>query len=112
MGGGAQPHGDDRRHGDRCRVDHRLLAENRRLGDVLLHIVNVSPQGFMVSGDTRLERGERAILRLPAIGLIEAFMTWVSGERAGFQFERVLRRDDFVRMVEALQAPSPPPRDP
>ena len=42
----------------------------------------------------------------PVIGRIEAYCIWTADERAGFQFERIIRLDDFVSMIEALQ-PNP-----
>jgi hypothetical protein len=60
----------------------------------------------MVGGAPVLERGDRVIVRLPVIGRIEAYCIWLADERAGFQFERIIRLDDFMSMIEALQ-PNP-----
>jgi hypothetical protein len=87
-------------------IDHKVIGEHRRLGDVHMHIVNVSAHGFMVEGDLDLSRGERVTIRLPEIGRIEAHLIWANEGRAGFQFERIVRLEDFVRMIEALQ-PNP-----
>ena len=46
------------------------------------------------------------IIRLPQIGRIEAYCIWMTGDRAGFQFERIVRLDDFMAMIEQLQ-PNP-----
>jgi hypothetical protein len=51
-------------------------------------------------------RGDRVIIRLPLIGRIEAYCIWITDDRAGFQFERIIRLDDFIRMIESLQ-PNP-----
>jgi hypothetical protein len=45
-------------------------------------------------------------LRLPVAGRIEAHLIWSTGDRAGFQFERIIRPDDFTAMMAALQ-PNP-----
>ena len=37
---------------------------------------------------------------------IEAYCIWITEDRAGFQFERIIRLDDFVAMIEELQ-PNP-----
>lgn len=103
MPGGAQLSVTDLRRSTRHRVNLPVIGEHRRLGDVMLAIVNISNTGFMVSGETGLGRGERVIIRLPQIGRIEAFVVWSDGDRAGFQFERIIRQDDFTRMVRALQ---------
>jgi len=50
-----------------------------------------------------LGRGERVTVRLPQIGRIEAFLVWTDGSRAGFQFERIIRQDDFAKMIRQLQ---------
>ncbi len=106
MGAGAQLTVTDMRRAARHPIDHNVIGEHRRLGDVHMHIVNVSAHGFMVEGDLDLTRGERVTIRLPEVGRIEAHLIWASEGRAGFQFERIVRLEDFVRMIEALQ-PNP-----
>jgi hypothetical protein len=85
-------------------VSHRCRAEHRRREDFEFQIVNISAHGFMTAGATGLSRGERVVIRLPQIGRIEAHLIWISGERAGFQFERILRSDDFALMIAAIRS--------
>ena len=106
MSGGAQLSVTDLRRSTRHPVNMPVIGEHRRLGDVLLAISNISTNGFMVSEPVDLGRGERLTIRLPHIGRIEAFLVWADNERAGFQFERILRADDFARMIRGLQ-PNP-----
>ena len=106
MGAGAQLTVTDLRRAARHPVDYKVIGEHRRLGDVHLHVVNVSAHGFMVEGELDLTRGERVIIRLPELGRIEAHLIWVAEGRAGFQFERIVRIEDFMRMIDALQ-PNP-----
>jgi hypothetical protein len=106
MGTGAQLTVTDLRRAARHPIDHMVIGEHRRLGDVHLHIVNVSAHGFMVEGDLDLSRGERVTIRLPEVGRIEAHLIWSSEGRSGFQFERIVRFDDFMRMIDTLQ-PNP-----
>ncbi|MFM5894993.1 MAG: PilZ domain-containing protein [Novosphingobium sp.] len=106
MGAGAQLTVTDLRRAARHPVDYNVIGEHRRLGDVHMHVVNVSAHGFMVEGDLELTRGERVVIRLPEIGRIEAHLIWVAEGRAGFQFERIVRLEDFMRMIDALQ-PNP-----
>lgn len=106
MVAGAQLTVTDKRRAARHPVDYKVIAEHRALGDVHLHIVNVSAQGFMSRGQLDLERGERLNLRLPVIGRIEAHLIWAHEDRAGFQFERIIRLDDFLKLVDTLQ-PNP-----
>ncbi|WP_156839148.1 PilZ domain-containing protein [Novosphingobium aquimarinum] len=106
MVAGAQLTVTDKRRAARHPVDYKVIAEHRTIGDVHLHIVNISAQGFMAHVDGDLERGERLDLRLPIIGRIEAHLIWAHEERAGFQFERIIRLDDFMQLVDTLQ-PNP-----
>ena len=106
MGAGAQLTVTDLRRAARHPVDYKVIGEHRRLGDVHLHVVNVSAHGFMVKGELDLTRGERVIIRLPELGRIEAHLIWIAEGRAGFQFERIVRFEDFMRMIDALQ-PNP-----
>ena len=104
---GAQLSVPEMRRAARHPVDFPVIAEHRSRGDLALHIANISAHGFMVDDNTAdLERGERVIIRLPEIGRIEAYVIWVRDERAGLQFERIIRLDDFVRMMDTLQ-PNP-----
>ena len=106
MTAGARLAVTDQRRATRHPADYKVIAEHRHLGDIDMHIVNVSAQGFMARGADNLERGERLVLRLPVIGRIEAHMIWTHEGRSGFQFERIIRIDDFTRLVDALQ-PNP-----
>ena len=103
---GAQLSVPEMRRAARHPVDFPVIAEHRDRGDLSLHIANISAHGFMVDNAMGLDRGERVIIRLPEIGRIEAYVIWVRDERAGLQFERIIRLDDFVRMMDTLQ-PNP-----
>ena len=106
MAGGAQLSVTELRRAARHPVDYRVIGEHRQQGDVLLHVVNISANGFMTHGELGMDRGERLTIRLPEVGRIEAFVIWNEADRAGFQFERILRLDDFMKMIDALQ-PNP-----
>jgi hypothetical protein len=92
-------------------VDFPVIAEHRDRGDVPLHVVNFSAQGFMIDNADDFGRGDRVLVRLPVIGRIEAYCMWTRGTRAGFQFERLLRLDDFSAMIGQVQ-PNPKLRRP
>ncbi len=111
MGAEAQLTFTARRRAARHPVDLNVIGEHRRLGDVHMHIVNISAHGFMVEGDLGLERGERVTIRLPEVGRIEAHLIWTTEGRAGFQFERIIRLDDFMRLIDKIQ-PNPRLRRP
>ncbi|GAA4038009.1 PilZ domain-containing protein [Parerythrobacter jejuensis] len=96
----------DQRRAARHPVDFPVIAEHFARGDVKLHISNISAHGFMIDDAEGLDRGERVIIRLPVIGRIEAYVIWCRENRAGFQFERIIRFDDFMQMIDTLQ-PNP-----
>ena len=106
MSAGAQLSVTDQRRSSRHPVDLPMIGEHRRLGDLMLNLINVSTTGFMIRGTIDLSRGERLTIRLPHIGRIEAFLVWGNEDRSGFQFERIIRADDFAKMIKALQ-PNP-----
>lgn len=106
VGAGAQLSVTDLRQAARHPVDYPVIAEHSKRGDIDLHIANISANGFMIDQAPDLERGDRVILRLPVVGRIEAYVIWKRDERAGFQFERIIRIDDFAEMIDTLQ-PNP-----
>ena len=106
MAGGAQLSVTDLRRASRHPVDYPVIAEHLLHGDLKLHVSNISAHGFMVDGAPDIARGDRLIIRLPAVGRIEAYCIWITEERAGFQFERIIRLDDFTAMIAEMQ-PNP-----
>lgn len=106
MGSGAQLSVTDQRRISRHPVDHPVIAEHHDKGDMRMHIANLSANGFMIDDAQDLSRGERVIIRLPVIGRIEAYCIWSRDNRAGFQFERIIRVDDLVELINSLQ-PNP-----
>jgi len=103
---GAQLNITDLRRAARHPVDYPVIAEHFSKGDLQMHVVNISANGFMIDNSEGLSRGDRVIIRLPVVGRIEAYVIWVRAERAGFQFERIIRVDDFITMIDTLQ-PNP-----
>ena len=106
MATGAQLSVTDMRRAARHPVDYSVIAEHRSRGDMTLHVANISAQGFMVDHAPEMERGERLTIALPGVGRIEAYVMWVADDRAGFQFERIIRPDDFMALIDKLQ-PNP-----
>ena len=102
MSVGARLSVPDLRRAARHSVDHTLVAAHRDRGNVELRIVNISALGFMVADCGPFSRGDRVVVRLPQIGFIEALCVWLADTRAGFQFERVIREDDFEDMLGQL----------
>ena len=106
MTAGASLSVTDLRRAARHPVDYPVIGEHPTRGDVHLHICNLSAHGFMVDNAAELVRGDRAVIRLPVIGRIEAYVIWARDSRAGFQFERIIRLDDFMQLIGQLQ-PNP-----
>ncbi|NJM49642.1 MAG: PilZ domain-containing protein [Sphingomonadales bacterium] len=92
----------DLRRAARHRADYQVIVESKRHGDQKAHIVNVSAHGFMTDDNEVFERGDRIELRLPEVGRIEAHLIWSVEKRAGFQFERVIRITDFMKMLKSI----------
>lgn len=92
----------DLRRAARHRASHKAIAESRRHGDQHIHIANISAHGFMIDDNQMFEHGDRIELRLPVIGRIEAHLIWTVEDRAGFQFERVVRLPDFMALIEQV----------
>ena len=106
MTGGASLSVTDMRRAARHPVDYPVIVEHFEHGDLKLHVCNLSAHGFMVDDAHHLARGDRIIIRLPVVGRIEAYCMWIADQRAGFQFERIIRMDDFMAMIQQLQ-PNP-----
>lgn len=106
MSAGANLSVTDMRRAARHPVDFPVIAEHYVHGDMNLHVSNLSAHGFMVDDGSSLNRGDRVIIRLPIVGRIEAYVIWTRDNRAGFQFERIIRLDDFVSIIDTLQ-PNP-----
>lgn len=111
MANGAQLSVTDQRRATRHPVDFPVIAEHFLHGDIKMHISNLSAHGFMIDDAVQLDRGDRVIVRLPVIGRIEAYCIWMREQRAGFQFERIIRLDDFMAIIDELQ-PNPRLRRP
>ncbi|QUL38745.1 PilZ domain-containing protein [Erythrobacter sp. JK5] len=111
MSAGANLSVTDMRRAARHPVDFPVIAEHHVHGDMNLHVSNLSAHGFMVDDAANLNRGDRVIIRLPIVGRIEAYVIWTRENRAGFQFERIIRIDDFVSIIDTLQ-PNPRLRRP
>lgn len=91
------------RRSARCKVDRAVPAEHRRAGAFEIHLLNVSAHGFMAGGEFDLQIGERLSIRLPGVGWIEGHLVWSDRTRAGFEFERLIRLDEFTAMRTSFQ---------
>ncbi|MGB7418281.1 MAG: PilZ domain-containing protein [Erythrobacter sp.] len=106
MSAGANLSVTDLRRAARHPVDYPVIVEHFKRGDIDMHVCNISAHGFMVDDAEGLNRGDRVIIRLPIVGRIEAYVMWTRDRRAGLQFERIIRLDDFVLVIDELQ-PNP-----
>lgn len=106
MSAGANLSVTDLRRAVRHPVDFPAIVEHFTHGDLNLHVCNLSAHGFMIDDAQQLQRGDRVMIRLPVVGRIEAYVIWTRDDRAGFQFERIIRLDDFMAMIDTIQ-PNP-----
>lgn len=106
MTAGANLSVTDMRRAARHPVDFPVIAEHFAHGDLNVHVCNISAHGFMIDDAAKLKRGDRVMIRLPIVGRIEAYVIWTRDTRAGFQFERIIRLDDFVAIIDTIQ-PNP-----
>lgn len=106
MTAGANLSVTDMRRAARHPVDFPVIVEHLTQGDLNLHICNLSAHGFMIDDAPPLQRGDRVLIRLPELGRIEAYVIWTTDNRAGFQFERIIRLDALLAILDRLQ-PNP-----
>ncbi|WP_121119166.1 PilZ domain-containing protein [Croceibacterium ferulae] len=103
-GGSAQLSVTEQRMAMRHRVDCAVRAEHLNRGrEIELRLRNFSANGVLIDPAPDLQRGDRVILRLPALGRIEAYCIWTFETRAGCQFERVLRPVEFDGVLAAIK---------
>jgi len=103
-GGGAQLSVTELRTAMRHRVDHVVRAEHLNRGcEIEVRLRNLSANGVLIDPAPGLQRGDRIILRLPALGRIEAYCIWTVDTRAGCQFERVLRPAEFDAVLAGIR---------
>lgn len=106
MTAGANLSVTDMRRAARHPVDFPVIVEHFTQGDLHLHVCNISAHGFMIDDAPALQRGDRVLIRLPEVGRIEAYVIWTTDSRAGFQFERILRFDTLLAILDRMQ-PNP-----
>ena len=96
----------DMRRAARHPVDYGVIVEHLMAGDLEVHVCNLSAHGFMIDDAPPLQRGDRVMIRLPVVGRIEAYVIWLIDNRAGFQFERIIRMDVLLQILAEMQ-PNP-----
>lgn len=92
----------DQRRSARHRTDFDSITESKKFGDLHVHVVNISAHGFMIDNNEKLERGDRITIRLPEAGHVESLVLWAVDNRAGLQFERVIRVPEFLTMLDKV----------
>lgn len=92
----------DQRRAARHRADFNSITTSKKYGDLPVHVVNISAHGFMIDDNVKLERGDRITIRLPEAGHVESLVLWVVDNRAGLQFERVIRMNEFLALLDKV----------
>jgi len=93
----------DPRRATRFPVDFDTICETRKDGEFSAKVSNVSARGCQIVHEVELQKGDRVVVRLPEAGRIEAFLIWSHGGRSGFEFERVIRDEDFAAMLDKIK---------
>lgn len=96
-----QPTPDPRR-ATRFPVDYSTICESRKDGEFDVKMTNISAHGCQIVHEVDLIKGDRIVVRLPIAGRIEAFLIWSHNGRSGFEFERVIRPDEFMEMLDQI----------
>ncbi len=95
-------HNPDPRRATRFPVDFTTICESRKDGEFNVKMTNVSAHGCQLVHEVELDKGDRVVVRLPVAGRIEAFLIWSHNGRSGFEFERVIRQDEFMEMIDKI----------
>ncbi len=92
----------DPRHATRFPVDFNTICESRKDGEFNVKMTNISAHGCQLVHEVEINKGDRVVVRLPVAGRIEAFLIWSHNGRWGFEFERVIRPDEFMEMIDKI----------
>ncbi|MEP2989045.1 MAG: PilZ domain-containing protein [Parasphingorhabdus sp.] len=95
-------HTPDPRRATRFPVDFATICESRKSGEFNVKMTNVSAHGCQLVHEIEINKGDRIVVRLPIAGRIEAFLIWSHNGRSGFEFERVIRPDEFMEMIDKI----------
>lgn len=93
----------DQRRAFRHAVDFVANADHAALGNVRLHVLNLSTLGFMAAGTEQLSRQSIVMVHLPVVGITEAVLVWTIGGHAGFHFDVPLSAEDLETMLIVMQ---------
>lgn len=92
----------DQRRAARHRADFNSITDSKKYGDLSVHVINISAHGFMIDDNEKLQRGDRITIRLPEAGHVESLVLWAVDNRAGLQFERVIRVPEFLALLDKI----------
>lgn len=98
-----RPKTADARVAQRHPVDYIVAASLEPKRRVHLHMVDLSALGFSALHDEGLRPEDSLIMDLPVIGSIQATVVWADGERAGFEFERLICFDELGRLISIIR---------
>ncbi len=92
----------NKRRSVRHRTSFDSITESKKHGDLHVHVANISAHGFMIDNNEKLERGDRITIRLPEAGHFESLVLWAVDNRAGLQFERVIRAPELLALLDKV----------
>ena len=94
----------DLRRDDRFQVNYYATGEHRRLGKLILKIVDLSSTGVMVVGKAGIERGDKILFRLPTATDVEALCLWTWHQQAGLQFDQPISSSELTSNIDVMRA--------
>ena len=94
----------DFRRDNRFQVNYYATGEHRRLGKLILKIVDLSSTGVMIDGKAGIDRGDRILLRLPAATDVETLCLWTWYQKAGLQFDQPISSSELTSNIDVMRA--------
>lgn len=94
----------DFRRDNRFQVKYYAAGEHRRLGSLVLKIVDLSSTGAMINGKAGIERGDKVFLRLAAATEVGALCIWTWHQHAGLQFDQAISSLELTSAIDKMRA--------
>jgi PilZ domain len=98
----SEPYTDMHRGSRRVRVSAEIGVRKAGCFNFQLSALDVSTHGCRVELIEAVDRGERVVVRLPALEPLGAGVAWVRGTHAGLRFDRPLHPAVFDQLVDRL----------
>lgn len=98
----------DGRRAARDAVSFRTRLRRVPTGAIDIHMVDLSPLGFMARTSAALATDETVEIELPALGHCRARVVWSLGGRIGGEFSTPIPPDRYAKVLASAPAAPPP----